>query len=146
MKYVLSSYNEKRCLPKDLEARCVLRVLGHLGFPHGNGAAGRELAPGPQPFSSHPWLHPALPGPYTPVWTLQPTSSSSGYSHTTQMATPWLSLWLSGAHIKGTVSPWEDRHKWAWRHLTGNSWVLRQLWSRKKSVGSGWSDFFGPWG
>lgn len=59
---------------------------------------------------------------------------------TPQMATPWLFLWLSGAHIKVAVSLWKDRHKWAWKHVTCSG-VLGPLWSRRKSIGSGWSDF-----
>ena len=126
-----------------LEARCALTVLGHLGAPHRNGAVGGELSPDPWPFSFHPQLHPAFPGALHTHVDTSAHKSQLWLSPSPKMVAPWLSFrFRSIARVQPALERMDPNEFGKFdRHLLGP-----RLWSRWRSIGSGWSLLFGPWG
>lgn len=137
----------KRCvfLTICLEARCTFTDLGHLGAPHRNGASGGGgswlLPLGPSPPTPSSILQ--YQGPCTPMWTLQPTSPNSGYPCHPEWSPHGCPSGLGP--YQGCSLPSRGQTPMGLetfnRHLLGP-----RLWSRRRSIGSGWSLLFGLWG
>ena len=112
------------------EFEVTLELLTEMGQLQG------VLVPGPQLPLPTPGSVLCCPGPHTFTQTLQPTSPSFGSTPTFQTVTLCCPSGLVVPTSRVQSALGEDRCKWAQRPST---------WSRRRSIGSGWSYLFGSW-